>query len=297
MSLTRITEKQLLMAKREAAAKDAGITEYIKYLIGQAANKDFTLRREEFRQTHELYTRSLALHFDDYAAKEDNTMKTVANDILEKMEMNVVIQENTMPIAALKYAEDPKFSYFMKVKQQMSLALPLLAKVVNKQLSLHNYTLGREHCIAFAETCKINFDFMSKLVLNNNGLSDDDLACLLDGMVRLDAISVLDLRKNTVGSRSVRLMQDLMIRDFPHHLQVLRIVDCKINHSATFLLLSLLKEKSRLRTLALVNVAFDERNEKELVAYLDSNTTLRELDLSWNQISQRSFVKILQNLI
>ena len=75
MSLTRITEKQILMAKREAAAKDAGITEYIKYLIGQAANNDFTLRREEFRQTHELYTRSLALHFDDYAAKEDNTMK------------------------------------------------------------------------------------------------------------------------------------------------------------------------------------------------------------------------------
>ena len=81
-----------------------------------------------------------------------------------------------MPIAALKYADDPKFQYFMKVKEQMSLALPLLAKVVNKQLSLHNYTLGLEHCIAFAETCKYNKDFMSKLVLNNNGINDESLA-------------------------------------------------------------------------------------------------------------------------
>ena len=77
-------------------------------------------------------------------------------EILEKVEMNVVIQENTMPIAALKYANDPKFTYFMKIKEQMSLALPLLAKVVNKQLSLHNYKLGAEHCAAFAETCKFN---------------------------------------------------------------------------------------------------------------------------------------------
>jgi len=33
----------------------------------------------------------LALPFDEYAAKEDDAMKKVANDILEKVEMNVVI--------------------------------------------------------------------------------------------------------------------------------------------------------------------------------------------------------------
>lgn len=75
------------------------------------------MQREDFKQTHELYTKSLALSFDEYAAKEDNTMKTIANDILERVEMNIVIKENTMPIAALKYADDPKFQYFMKVKE------------------------------------------------------------------------------------------------------------------------------------------------------------------------------------
>jgi len=100
----------------------------------------------------------------------------------------------------------------------MSLALPLLAKVVNKQLSLHNYTLGTAHCIAFGETCKVNKHFMSKLVLNNNGLKDEDLAKLLYGMQSLKALNVIDLRKNIVGETSVRLMSDFMVRKFPNHL-------------------------------------------------------------------------------
>lgn len=49
------------------------------------------LKRSEFKQTNEMHTKSLILPFDEYAAKEDNSMKKVANDILERLEMNVVI--------------------------------------------------------------------------------------------------------------------------------------------------------------------------------------------------------------
>ena len=116
MSLTKMKETKVSTEQKVALDKDKRIVEYVKYLIGQTANNEFVLRREEFSQAHELHTKSLQLSFDEYAAKEDNTMKTVANDILERVEMNVVIQENTMPIAALKYAHDPKFTYFMKIK-------------------------------------------------------------------------------------------------------------------------------------------------------------------------------------
>ena len=43
-------------------------------------------------------------------------MKKVANDLLERIEMSVCIQEHMMPIAALKYANDPKFMYLMKIR-------------------------------------------------------------------------------------------------------------------------------------------------------------------------------------
>ena len=43
----------------------------------------------------------------------------------------------------------------------------------------------------------------------------------------------------------------------------------------------------------MVDASFDDRNEKELVEYLKNNNTLKELDLSWNQMSQKAYVSIL----
>lgn len=91
MCITKMKEQKAATSKRVLEVKDKRIIDYIKYLIGQQANNDFVLKRDEFRQTHELNNKSLALRFDEYAAKEDNTMKSVANDILEKVEMNIVI--------------------------------------------------------------------------------------------------------------------------------------------------------------------------------------------------------------
>ena len=63
------------------------------------------------------------------------------------------------------------------------------------------------------------------------------------------------------------------------------------------MLLKLLRQKSNLRTLALVDASFDERNEKELVKYLKENSTLKELDLSWNQMNQKAYVNILKCIV
>ena len=90
-SVTRMKEMKMTVQRRAAKNKDKRIVEYIKYLIGQTTNNEFTIQREEFKQTNDLHTKSLALSFDEYAAKEDDAMKKVANDILEKVEMNVVI--------------------------------------------------------------------------------------------------------------------------------------------------------------------------------------------------------------
>ena len=46
--------------------------------------------------------------------------------------------------------------------------------------------------------------------------------------------------------------------------------------------------------MALVDASFDDKNEKELVKYLNENGTLKELDLSWNEMSQKAYVNILK---
>jgi len=92
-------------------------------------------------------------------------------------------------------------------------------------------------------------------------------------------------------------MGHFMVQKEPHHLQVLRIVDCKIDSRATHMLLCLLSQKSMLRTLALVNVCFDGRNEKQLVSFLSRNSSLKELDLSWNQMRQKTYIGVLQSVV
>ena len=161
------------------------------------------------------------------------------------------------------------------------------------------HEIRQQHIPGYTGQCRgfVNKDFMSKLVLNNNGMSDESFAHLLTGLQCMETISVLDLRKNTIGAKSVRLMSDFFVRGFPRHLQVLRLVDCKMDHPSTFMLLKMLRQKSNLRTLALVGASFDEKNENELVKYLKENNTLKELDLSWNEISQKAIVNILKQLV
>ena len=43
MSITRMKEKKIATVKRDQEVKDRRILEYIKYLIGQQANKEFQL--------------------------------------------------------------------------------------------------------------------------------------------------------------------------------------------------------------------------------------------------------------
>lgn len=80
-------------------------------------------------------------------------------------------------------------------------------------------------------------------------------------------------------------MADFFVRPFPNHLQALRIVDCKMSATTTYMLLRLLSQKSNLRALSIVGAEFNARNELALIEFLDINQSLRDLDLSWNNMS------------
>ena len=105
---------------------------YIKYLMGETHNEAFTLRRGDFSQKHELGKKSLKMPFDEYAAQEENSMKTVANDIIERVDYNTVVQKVSEPVSIVRYQSEPKYAYFQVCNKDSDLAIPLLAKVVNR---------------------------------------------------------------------------------------------------------------------------------------------------------------------
>ena len=192
LALSSIKEKARAHRIKEIDYNDRMLTEYVKFLIGQTRNPHFAVRRSDFAQTHELHQKTLSvLTFDEYAKKDDDAMKSVTNDILQKSQFNDVIRQHTDPIAEQKFADDPKYNYFIKCKKQLTPALPLLAKVVNKQLTLYNYRLESAHSHAFAKTCQIissrinTSGFLTKILFDNCGLADIDFAELLKGISKL----------------------------------------------------------------------------------------------------------------
>jgi len=59
-------------------------------------------------------------------------MKTIANDIIERVDYRTVVKHEAEPISIVRYADNPKFYYFQICQKDSDLAIPLLAKVVNR---------------------------------------------------------------------------------------------------------------------------------------------------------------------
>jgi hypothetical protein len=60
--------------------------------------------------------------------------------------------------------------------------LPALAKIHNKQLVLSGYKLNKGVCKAMKKGLKLIKNAVSKVVLDNNGLDDNMMGCLLKGI-------------------------------------------------------------------------------------------------------------------
>ena len=68
----------------------------------------------------------------------------------------------------------------------------------------------------------------------------------------------------------------------PHHLEELKLIDCKINASLVCQLMNYLLEKSQLKSLSLVNVQHSPESFELVVKYLQESPHLKDLDLSWS---------------
>jgi len=172
LGLLASMQEYKIKEKVRANEAESELKDYIKYLIGEQKNKKFLLKREDFDQKHELNTKSLLLPFEEYAMQEENAMKTVANDIIQRVDYNLVVHSYSDPCSIHVHKNNPKYAYFRICHADMELAVPLLAKVVNRQLCLSNYRLSLGHIKAFVKTFDFNSEFVNQFFLDNCGLSD-----------------------------------------------------------------------------------------------------------------------------
>ena len=186
--------------------------------MGEQDNATFRLRRDDFSQKHELNQKSLKLPFEEYALQEENAMKTVANDIIERVDYNTVVSQYSNPASIEKYASNPKFAYFQICVKDCDLAIPLLAKVVNRQLSLVNYQLSLGHVKAFCKTFDFNQEFVCKFLFDNCGLSDTHNQIFLTSMDKLEKVTDLVFKRSEFLNKSVLAMKPILNRPKPFNL-------------------------------------------------------------------------------
>jgi len=70
---------------------------------------------------------------------------------------------------------------------------------------------------------------MNRILLNNCGISGDNFATILDGILKMKDFKSIIYKHNELNSLSIQKMQGLFCRKVPYHLSRLHIIDCKIH--------------------------------------------------------------------
>ena len=106
-------------------------------------------------------------------------------------------------------------------------------------------------------------------------------------MHSLDHVKALVYKNNDFQQLSLSALSPLLSRRKPNNLEELRLVSCNIGGPITHGLIDELLERSNIKKLGLVQANMSAVSFKILCAYVKKSRTLRELDLSYNEIPCR----------
>lgn len=119
---------------------------------------------------------------------------------------------------------------------------------------------------------------------------------LLTSLEKLEKVHSLVYKSEEFGSRSVQAIKHLLLRPRPNHLQILRLIDCRMPPQVTRELISHIKEHNQLRVLGLVNANISHTSMEDIGIILAESKTIRELDISWNVLKPECYNTLITSL-
>ena len=196
-----------------------------------------------------------------------------------------------------KYQEDPRYQYFNScVHKDKELFLPVLEYVHAKTLCLQSYTLSIGHCKALAKAFEYFDEFCNRVIFDNCGIDDEEMAAILNGILKLKDFKKIIYRQNTFAELSLEKLWKILLRKIPNNLEELRIENCKIERTITSELIDKINHRCYLEKLGLVNANISIAAFKGLCVFIEKSPHLRDLDLSWNHIRPSEFAILLEIL-
>ena len=169
--------------------------------------------------------------------------------------------------------------------------------MVKKTLCLQNYLLHDGHVEGLAEACEyLDRKVINRMLFNNCGMTGDRLATILDGVARMQDFKSLTYKNGGINSLAIEKLEPILLRSAPNHLEELSIIDVKLTPTLIEELMEQLKSKSRIKKIALVNMSHSERSFAMLTDFLRTNTHLKDMDVSWSNVTPVLMLKFLQEV-
>ena len=113
------------------------------------------------------------------------------------------------------------------------------------------------------QALKNDNDMIRAITLEDNGLTDDKSAIILEGLSQQIHLGYLFVKRNEILQKSICYLQRMVLHPQPSNLKVLKIVSCKISQSILEDFLESIK-KSSLRSLALVDMNLNIKSVKSV---------------------------------
>lgn len=135
------------------------------------------------------------------------------------------------------------------------------------------------------------------MYLENCGVDDNELYTLLMGLAKTNEFSRFIYKNNEFQKKSLLAIKPIMLKPYPHNLQVLRLVGCKtadkyVNELVEFLAY----EEINLKSLGLIKMCLSTIGMEHICDYLERAYWLEDLDISFNNFRSENFRRFMQIL-
>ena len=127
--------------------------------------------------------------------------------------------------------------------------------------------------------------YFQKLYLNNNGITDEMMGILLEGLLENPHISSLEIVGNEVKSMGMEKLSKFFSQG-RKQINVLKLSRTKTDIEQTETLFAALAEYESLRELTLQNFKITQEAASSLAAAINNNMFLQKLDIGWNTMAQ-----------
>ena len=81
---------------------------------------------------------------------------------------------------------------------------------------------------------------MNRILFSNCGVNGDQFAMILEGLAKLNDFKAIIYKMNGINQKSIDSLGPLLSKRLPHHLEELKIIDCKMSGSLIESLIKLL---------------------------------------------------------